>query len=160
MVCVDATFTKITQQAHGSICCFLAAIGKGTVVYKNGDKYEGDWALGLRHGLGTLWVYRDGKYSVKYNGEWTGDAPTVSYICLLHSLAQIAWLLPHTSSAGYRPSLSLTTCPQQVLFQPPWRVQHCACHLASLRAKRCKSNQATPTLRAACITINQLSTHG
>jgi hypothetical protein len=51
--------------------------GKGTVVYKNGDKYEGDWNTGLRHGLGTLWIFKEGKYIVRYNGEWRNDAPTV-----------------------------------------------------------------------------------
>ena len=52
--------------------------GKGTVVYKNNDKYEGDWANDLRHGLGTLWIYKGGKYIVRYNGEWRDDQPTVS----------------------------------------------------------------------------------
>lgn len=52
--------------------------GKGTVVYKNGDKYEGDWSNDLRHGLGTLWIYRKGKYIVRYNGEWRDDQPVVS----------------------------------------------------------------------------------
>jgi hypothetical protein len=47
------------------------------VVYKNGDKYEGDWAGDLRHGLGTLWTYKEGKYIVRYNGEWRDDQPTV-----------------------------------------------------------------------------------
>lgn len=51
--------------------------GKGTVVYKNGDKYEGDWAQDVRHGLGTLWLFRDGKYVVRYNGEWRNDQPNV-----------------------------------------------------------------------------------
>ena len=37
---------------------FLHATGKGTVIYKNSDKYEGEWAFGLRHGLGTLWIYK------------------------------------------------------------------------------------------------------
>lgn len=48
------------------------------MVYKNGDKYEGDWANDLRHGLGTLWIYKAGKYIVRYNGEWREDQPTVS----------------------------------------------------------------------------------
>lgn len=59
--------------------------GKGTVIYKNGDKYEGDWAQGLRHGLGTLWLYKKGKYVVRYNGEWRNDAPSVSVRCSCHS---------------------------------------------------------------------------
>ena len=48
-------------------------------MYKNGDKYEGDWANDLRHGLGTLWIYKGGKYVVRYNGEWREDQPTVSH---------------------------------------------------------------------------------
>ncbi len=48
------------------------------MVYKNGDKYEGDWAQDVRHGLGTLWLFRDGKYVVRYNGEWRNDQPNVS----------------------------------------------------------------------------------
>lgn len=60
--------------AH-AVCC--ASAGKGTVIYKNSDKYEGDWANDMRHGLGTLWLYRDGKYVVRYNGEWRADQPTV-----------------------------------------------------------------------------------
>lgn len=52
------------------------------MVYKNGDKYEGDWSNDLRHGLGTLWIYKGGKtgkYVVRYNGEWRDDQPTVSF---------------------------------------------------------------------------------
>lgn len=58
--------------------CDRSPAGKGTVIYKNGDKYEGDWASDTRHGLGTLWIFRDGKYKVRYNGEWREDQPTVS----------------------------------------------------------------------------------
>ncbi len=56
----------------------LLAVGKGTVIYKNGDKYEGDWENGMRSGLGTLWLFRDGKYVVRYNGQWANDKPSVS----------------------------------------------------------------------------------
>lgn len=52
--------------------------GKGTVIYKSGDKYEGDWREDTRHGLGTLWVYKEGKYRVRYHGNWVDDAPAVS----------------------------------------------------------------------------------
>ena len=47
-------------------------------MYNNGAKYEGDWQFGKRHGLGTLWVYHDCKYNVRYNGEWKEDNPNVS----------------------------------------------------------------------------------
>lgn len=60
--------------------------GKGTVVYKNGDKYEGAWANDMRDGLGTLWIFREGKYVVRYNGEWRDDQPTVS-----HRTALVLW---------------------------------------------------------------------
>ena len=63
----------------------LWSTGKGTVVYKNGDKYEGDWSNDLRHGLGTLWIYKGGKtgkYVVRYNGEWRDDQPTVGAGCM------------------------------------------------------------------------------
>jgi hypothetical protein len=63
--------------------CFVA--GKGTVIYKNGDKYEGDWAAGLRQGLGTLWIYVDGKFVVRYNGMWHKDRPSV---CARHPLLE------------------------------------------------------------------------
>ena len=51
------------------------------MIYQNGDKYEGDWESGLRHGLGTLWIYTDGKYVVRFNGSWHKDKPAVrSYL--------------------------------------------------------------------------------
>ena len=55
--------------------------GKGTIIYKNNDKYEGDWANDMRHGLGTLWIFKDGKYVVRYNGDWRNDRPTVRAAC-------------------------------------------------------------------------------
>lgn len=47
------------------------------VTYKNGDKYGGDWQGGRRHGNGTLWVLQDGKYKVRYSGDWQHDLPEV-----------------------------------------------------------------------------------
>lgn len=49
------------------------------MTYKNGDKYEGDWQENYRHGNGTLWVFRDGKYHIRYSGEWAEDLPDVSF---------------------------------------------------------------------------------
>ena len=46
--------------------------GKGTMRYKNGDVYEGNWVKGLRSGSGTL-TGPDGK--VKYQGEWINNYP-------------------------------------------------------------------------------------
>jgi hypothetical protein len=52
--------------------------GKGVVTYKNGDKYEGAWQNGSRHGIGTLWVLNQGKYHIRYSGDWASDLPHVS----------------------------------------------------------------------------------
>lgn len=51
----------------------LAAAGRGTQFFKNGDKYEGCWEQGMRSGQGTYWKYDAGRYRVSYNGEWVGD---------------------------------------------------------------------------------------
>eukprot|EP00775_Hariotina_reticulata_P009040 gene9040-9211_t len=47
----------------------------GVVTYKNGDKYEGAWQNGSRHGNGTLWVLKQGKYHIRYSGDWASDLP-------------------------------------------------------------------------------------
>jgi hypothetical protein len=47
------------------------------VTYKNGDKYGGEWQDGKRHGNGTLWVLQEGKYKVRYSGDWQHDLPEV-----------------------------------------------------------------------------------
>jgi hypothetical protein len=52
--------------------------GKGALTYRNGDKYEGDWQCGLRHGLGSLWLNVGGKFRLRYSGHWANDQPTVS----------------------------------------------------------------------------------
>jgi hypothetical protein len=48
------------------------------LTYKNGDKYEGDFAEGMRHGNGAMWRYRAGKYILEYEGGWAQDKPHVS----------------------------------------------------------------------------------
>jgi hypothetical protein len=48
------------------------------LTYKNGDKYEGDWQDGFRHGNGALWIFKEGKYYLKYEGGWAYDKPAVS----------------------------------------------------------------------------------
>lgn len=63
------------------------------MIYKSGDKYEGGWLADVRHGLGTLWVYKDGKYKVRYNGEWRDDQPTVRrWACLPWGCAESSWV--------------------------------------------------------------------
>ena len=44
--------------------------GKDTMVYANGDKYEGDWKEDKRHGKGTF-VYANGD---KWEGDWKNGA--------------------------------------------------------------------------------------
>jgi hypothetical protein len=43
--------------------------GKGTLIYPNGERYEGSWVYGKRHGPGT-YFYLDGG---RYEGEWVDD---------------------------------------------------------------------------------------
>jgi hypothetical protein len=45
--------------------------------YRNGDKYEGSWQNGRRHGSGTLWVLRGGKFHARFSGGWANDVPEV-----------------------------------------------------------------------------------
>lgn len=68
-------------------CHAVVETGKGVVTYKNGDKYEGDWQDGYRHGNGTLWVFRDGKYYVRYSGDWDQDLPHVGHHNKQHAAA-------------------------------------------------------------------------
>ena len=37
----------------------------------------GDWAEGLRHGQGTLWVRVGGRFMARYRGGWCLDHPEV-----------------------------------------------------------------------------------
>lgn len=40
-------------------------------MYRNGDKYEGEWKAGKRDGQGTMWVNAgNGRYAVEYSGGW------------------------------------------------------------------------------------------
>ena len=47
-------------------------------MYPNGDKYEGSWEGGKRHGMGILWLYDNGRHRVRYSGEWAHDRFHVS----------------------------------------------------------------------------------
>jgi len=78
------------------------------LVYRNGDKYEGDWRGGLRHGQGTLWVCADGRSSTRYGGDWADDLPEVRFrmgrlgwyagaaLCLFFRLRLLIHPAPHT----------------------------------------------------------------
>jgi len=55
--------------------------GKGTLVYPNGEKYDGDWVHGKRHGIGT-YEYSD---SSTYEGEWVDDKVPLFFVEVLFS---------------------------------------------------------------------------
>jgi len=55
------------------------------MVYKNGEKYEGEWVRDLREGIGSFFALKEGKYKLKYFGEWKNDQPMVH---LLTSIAK------------------------------------------------------------------------
>jgi hypothetical protein len=43
--------------------------GKGTYVFPNGNRFEGEWSNDVKHGYGVL-TYVNGE---RYEGEWQGD---------------------------------------------------------------------------------------
>ena len=44
--------------------------GLGTMSYRDGGRYEGEWAASVRSGTGTMvWAGGD-----RYDGEWASDA--------------------------------------------------------------------------------------
>ena len=47
--------------------------GKGVKVWKNGDKYEGEWLYGVRHGYGTFWKIENKQRRKVYIGGWKRD---------------------------------------------------------------------------------------
>ncbi len=48
--------------------------GFGTLTQSNGNKYEGEWSAGMRHGHGTQWVAGPGRALVKlYSGWWASN---------------------------------------------------------------------------------------
>jgi len=47
--------------------------GFGIQYYKNGDKYEGMWAVDKKHGQGTFWRIDNGKLRREYTGDWYED---------------------------------------------------------------------------------------
>mmetsp|Transcript_26785 Transcript_26785/g.43738 ORF Transcript_26785/g.43738 Transcript_26785/m.43738 type:complete len:405 (+) Transcript_26785:97-1311(+) len=47
--------------------------GFGIQVERNGDKYEGEWRKGRRHGQGTLYVCIKAKLVKRYEGQWVED---------------------------------------------------------------------------------------
>ncbi len=48
--------------------------GKGTFIWKNGEKYVGEWLNNLRHGHGVeTYPENDSINRISYDGEWKGD---------------------------------------------------------------------------------------
>jgi hypothetical protein len=47
--------------------------GFGIQFYKNGDKYEGMWAMDKKHGQGTYWRNENAKLRREYTGDWFED---------------------------------------------------------------------------------------
>lgn len=50
------------------------------MTYANGDKYEGSWRSGQRHGFGVLFQYESGQHYVSYRGEWKRDMRDVRFL--------------------------------------------------------------------------------
>ena len=48
--------------------------GKGTYVFPNGNRFEGEWSNDVKHGYGVL-TYVNGE---RYEGEWQGDKVSLS----------------------------------------------------------------------------------
>jgi hypothetical protein len=46
--------------------------GKGVMIYKNGNLYDGEWKNDLRHGNGIL-TEKNG--DVQHKGSWVDDKP-------------------------------------------------------------------------------------
>ena len=47
-------------------------VGQGTFTYSDGNKYEGEWKDGKKHGLGTLTFFNNVR---KWIGEFREDKP-------------------------------------------------------------------------------------
>ena len=58
-------------------------LGSGIHVYRNGNRYEGEWRNGKRKGQGTFWVAKEGRYKAMYRGTWGSGKWHVSRIGLL-----------------------------------------------------------------------------
>jgi hypothetical protein len=75
-------------------CCVCSPIahcssrtGYGEQTWPNGNKYEGEWAGGLREGRGTMWIKgKDGKLRKVYSGNWKKDVKDVSFLFVFATL--------------------------------------------------------------------------
>ena len=50
----------------------VAAQGRGSITFPNGDSYDGDWEGGSQHGFGSV-TFTNGD---KYSGDWWVGRPT------------------------------------------------------------------------------------
>jgi len=48
-------------------------IGEGSIIYQNGDKYQGEIYNFLRHGKGKMSYFKDNDL-MSYTGEWFQDS--------------------------------------------------------------------------------------
>lgn len=50
----------------------LCRHGLGTMMYANGDMYEGQWSNDVKHGQGTFFYINKGR---RFDGVWHNDTP-------------------------------------------------------------------------------------
>jgi hypothetical protein len=68
----EASYVRCETAACMTLC------GRGCLQLASAPPTNsGDWNGGVRHGQGTLWVHRDGRYYVRYSGDWCEDLPEV-----------------------------------------------------------------------------------
>lgn len=48
----------------------MSSAGSGIHVYRDGNRYEGEWKNGKKEGQGTFWVAKEGRYNAMYRGTW------------------------------------------------------------------------------------------
>jgi len=65
-ICGKGTMTYKNGDRYEGEFLFAFRSGKGIMKYNNGDIYEGEWKNYLREGKGIM-IYNDGS---KYEGEW------------------------------------------------------------------------------------------
>jgi hypothetical protein len=65
---IEYSIGKYTGELKNSI-----PNGTGTMIYDNGDIYEGEWIDGLRHGNGIFTTYNEDGEVATYNGNWEND---------------------------------------------------------------------------------------
>ena len=72
---------KMSDDQGNDVTHWRSFNSKGSAQYTNGDKYDGDFAKGRRHGTGTM-VYQN---SDVYEGQWCENQKHGNYY---------SWLIP------------------------------------------------------------------